>query len=168
MANTTSETTRSEIPPVKKSIDVKAPREIAFRVFTTELATWWDLDNYHIGRVRPGAAFIEPRVGGRWFERGEDGSECDWGKVLVWEPPGRIVLAWQINSTWQFDPSIHSEVEVRFESIGDDVTRVVLEHHLLDTYGDAAAQVRGIFDSPKGWTHLVSAFASAAEGAAHP
>jgi len=130
------------------------------------MTTWWDLENYHIGRARPVAARIEPRVGGRWFERGEDGSECDWGKVLVWEPPARVVLAWQISSTWQFDPAVHSEVEVRFERRESAVTRVELEHRLFETYGDKAAQMREIFGSPRGWTHIVSAFAVAAERAA--
>jgi len=69
---------------VRKVVRVQAPLEVAWRVFTEELATWWPLDRYTIGKAKAVDAVIEPRVGGRWYERGEDGSTCDWGSVLTW------------------------------------------------------------------------------------
>lgn len=164
MRNTTQ--TREEIAPVRKSIEIQAPIEVAFRVFTSEMTSWWDLENHHVGEARAVAACLEPRVGGRWFERGEDGTECDWGKVLAWEPPRRLILAWHLNATWQFDPNVHSEVEVRFESTSGGTTRVDLEHRLLEVFGEAAGEVRGSLDSPHGWSHLLARFAAAAAGRA--
>jgi uncharacterized protein YndB with AHSA1/START domain len=111
---------------------------------------------------------LEPFVGGRWFERGVDGSECDWGHVRTWDPPWRVELTWEISSDWHEDPSIQTEVEVRFMAEGNS-TRVDLEHRLLHYYyGEKAPQMRGIFDSEQGWTGLLEAFASFAAGSAEP
>src|ERR1700738_2810923 len=89
--------------PVRKSISVKAAPERAFRVFTAEMTRWWRPD-HHIGKSPLKAAVVEPRAGGRWYEVGEDGTTCEWGKVLVWEPPARIVFAWQLTGEWKYDP----------------------------------------------------------------
>jgi uncharacterized protein YndB with AHSA1/START domain len=91
------------IAPVRKSIDVKATPERAFRIFTAEMARWWSKE-YSINKSPIKDIVIEPRVNGRWFERGEDGSECEWGKVLAWEPPSRVLLAWQITPSFSYDP----------------------------------------------------------------
>jgi uncharacterized protein YndB with AHSA1/START domain len=107
---------------------------------------------------------IEPFVGGRWFERGVDGSECDWGRVRAWDPPRCLMLSWEISSDWRHDPSIQTEVEVRFSAEGAS-TRVDLEHRLLQHYGEAAAKMRGIFDSEQGWMGLLEAFAARASAA---
>jgi uncharacterized protein YndB with AHSA1/START domain len=110
-------------------------------------------------------AVIEPRVGGRWYERGDDGSTCDWGRVLAWEPPSRLVLSWEISADFQYDPNLKTEVEVRFITEGKDGTRVELEHRYLDRYGARRDQVRRIFDSDAGWKGLLEAFAArASEG----
>ena len=101
---------------------------------------------------------IEPQAGGRWYEQGEDGSKCDWGRVLVWEPPLRLVLAWQINAQWQFDPGVTTEVEVRFIAEGA-TTRVELEHRHLERLGDRAEALRAAFDSPDGWAGVLQAYA---------
>ncbi|MDE2460451.1 MAG: SRPBCC domain-containing protein, partial [Gammaproteobacteria bacterium] len=103
------------IPPVRHTVIVKAPREHAFEVFTRGLDTWWFRD-HHIGKEPLKEAIMEPRQGGRVFERGIHGAECDWGRVLVWEPPARLVVSWQIQHDWGFDPDpAHgSEYEVRF------------------------------------------------------
>jgi uncharacterized protein YndB with AHSA1/START domain len=151
---------RAEVP-IQKSIRVAVSVERAFQVFTEDMSTWWPLATYHIGKVDAKSVVLEPFVGGRWFERGIDGSECDWGRVRSWDPPRRLVLSWEISSQWQHDPSIQTEVEVRFTAEGAS-TRVDLEHRLLHYYGDKAAEMRGIFDSEQGWTSLLNAFAARA------
>jgi uncharacterized protein YndB with AHSA1/START domain len=155
---TTPTTTPTDL--VKKSIHVDAPPEVAFRVFTAEMTRWWPLANYHIGAADPREAVVEPFVGGRWFERGADGSECDWGRVLVWEPSARVVLTWEITAEWRHDSALHTEVEVRFSPEGRG-TRVDLEHRQLDAYGPAAQAMKGVFDSEQGWSGLLAAFAAA-------
>jgi uncharacterized protein YndB with AHSA1/START domain len=146
---------------IRKTITVQATQQRAFAVFTEGLATWWPLDSYHIGEQQPTTAVIEPWVGGRWYERAVDGTESDWGRVLAWEPPARLVLSWQISADWQADPTVDTDVEVRFIAEGATTTRVDLEHRGLGSYGDAAAQMHGIFDSDSGWTGLLSHFAGA-------
>ena len=89
-------TTQLNVAPVKKSITVKASVEHAFKVFTDGFDTWWPR-SHHIGKQPMVKAVIETRAGGRCFGREADGTECDWGKVLAWEPPNRFVLAWQID-----------------------------------------------------------------------
>jgi uncharacterized protein YndB with AHSA1/START domain len=147
--------------PIRKTIVVAASAERAFQVFTEEMSTWWPLASKHIGKVDATSVVMEPFVGGRWFERGVDGSECDWGTVRTWDPPRRLVLSWEISSDWRHDPSIQTEVEVRFSTEGAS-TRVDLEHRLLHYYGQKAAQMRGIFDSEQGWKGLLDAFAARA------
>jgi uncharacterized protein YndB with AHSA1/START domain len=106
---------------------------------------------------------IEPKVGGRWYERDVDGSECDHGKVLVWEPPTRLVLIWQIAVDWKFDPNLVTEVEVRFIADGADATRVELEHRNLERFGEGAEAMRQSIDSPEGWTGVLQLFKQATE-----
>lgn len=151
---------------VHKSVTVNAPRDRAFRVFTDQMTTWWPLANYHIGAANPAEALLEPKEGGRWFERGDDGSECDWGRVLVWDPPERVVLAWQITPDWTFDadPANQTEVEIRFIAEDARTTRVDLEHRGLERYGDRAEEMRGIFNSEGGWSGLLAAYAAATTG----
>jgi uncharacterized protein YndB with AHSA1/START domain len=147
---------------VRKEITVEASQARAFDVFTREHGAWWPLATHHIGTAAAETAIIEPHAGGRWFERAADGSECDWGRVLVWDPPGRLVLAWEISADWKHDESIDTEVEVRFVSLGPARTRVELEHRRLDRYGAAAEQMRGIFDSENGWTNILRLFVARA------
>ncbi len=82
--------------PVRKSVTVKASAEHAFRVFTNGIDSWWPR-SHHIGNSPMRKAIIEGRRGGRCYSEQTDGSECDWGQVLVWEPPRRFVMAWQIS-----------------------------------------------------------------------
>jgi uncharacterized protein YndB with AHSA1/START domain len=105
---------------------------------------------------------IEPRVGGRWYERGDDGSTCDWGRVLLWEPHSRLVLSWEITADWKHDPGLKTQVEVRFIADGKNGTRVELEHRHLDAYGERRDEMRRIFDSEGGWSGLLALFARAA------
>jgi uncharacterized protein YndB with AHSA1/START domain len=153
---------------VRKSVTVDADQQKAFEVFTTKHGTWWPAA-YHIGTADYETAVIEPFAGGRWYERGVDGSESLWGHVLVWEPPHRLVLAWQISAEWQYEPKLVTEIEVRFEPVGDQRTRVELEHRHFERFGARAAEMRAIFDSggvpgaPQGWAGILRQFAAAAD-----
>lgn len=146
---------------VQRSIDVDVDRERAFTVFTDGIDTWW-MRSHHIGAVDMDAAIVEPRVGGRWYERGVDATECDWGHVITWDPPSRIVLAWQINENWQYDPQLITEVEVTFTEVGPARTRVDLEHRHLERLGDAASMIRGVFESENGWAGLLRLYSEQA------
>ena len=153
--------TAPPIPPLTGTVTVGVPVERAFRVFTDSFHTWWPAQ-YHIGTAEMAEAIVEPRVGGRWFERGVDGSECDWGRVLAWEPPHRLVVTWQINGQWQYDPDPEhaSEIEVRFTADGPGQTTVELEHRLLDRLVGGQALRDGITGGG-GWTALLELFAKA-------
>lgn len=144
--------------PVRRSVRVNSSPARAFEVFTTGMTRWW-LKSHSISSSPQKEVIIEPRPGGRWFERGEDGSECEWGRVLVWEPPARLVLTWQITADWRFDPDLVTEVEVRFAPDGPQ-TLIELEHKHLDRYGDKADHMRAILDSPKGWSGLLERFSA--------
>jgi uncharacterized protein YndB with AHSA1/START domain len=154
----------SSIDPnsVRKTVSVDAPQDVAWRVFTQKMGTWWPLANYKIGKSNAVDAVIEPQIGGRWYERGDDGSTCDWGRVISWEPPSRLVLSWDINADWQPDPTLKTEIEVRFIPDGENVTRVELEHRHLDRYGARRDEMRRIFDVEGDWGRLLALFARAA------
>jgi uncharacterized protein YndB with AHSA1/START domain len=109
---------------------------------------------------------IEPRAGGRWYEIGEDGSEQNWGKVLTWEAPGRVVLAWQLNADWAYDAKFETIVEVRFTADGDHVI-VDFEHRDLERFGDKAEAVRGDYETGMegGWGQLLAGYQALAENA---
>jgi uncharacterized protein YndB with AHSA1/START domain len=147
---------------VRHSIVVDAPRDRAFAVFTEGMTSWWPLDSHTIGAKPAVRAVVEPHAGGRWFERADDGTECDWGRVLEWDPPRRVVLAWEISCDWRHDADVHTEVEVRFLAEDGRRTRVELEHRGLEAYAERAAEMRGIFDSDGGWRGLLGRFAGAA------
>ncbi len=146
---------------VHKSIYVAASPARAFVVFTEQLGTWWPLASHKIGKAPAIDARIEPRVGGRWYEVGDDGVECVWGHVRAWEPPGRVLLSWELSADFAHDATVQTEVEVRFVAEGNG-TRVELEHRLLETYGARAEEMRGVFDSEGGWTGMLGKFAEKA------
>jgi len=147
---------------VRKSLVVNAPQDHVFRTFTERIDTWWPR-GHHIGGKEPFAAILEPRAGGRWFERAGDGSECDWGRVLAWEPPSRVLLAWDINAEWKYQAGLGTEVEVRFIAEDKERTRVVLEHRKLERFGDKAEMMRAMFDGEGAWGDTLAALAKAAE-----
>jgi uncharacterized protein YndB with AHSA1/START domain len=154
--------TTSTVPAIQRQVTVNAPLERAFDTFTSSFGTWWPAA-YHIGEAEMAEALLEPRAGGRWYERGIDGSECDWGSVLAWEPPHRLVLGWQINGRWQYDPNPAnaSEIEVRFTADGPERTLVELEHRYLDRLGDAQDLAAAVA-AETGWTGILKAYADAA------
>jgi len=156
----------STIPALNGRTTVGVPIEKAFRVFTNSFNTWWPRE-FHIGQAEMAEAILEPREGGRWYERGVDGSECDWGRVVAWEPPHRLLITWQINGEWQYDPDpVHaSEIEVRFIAEGPEQTRVELEHRLLDRLVGGQALRDGIGEGG-GWSSNLERFAKAASSEA--
>ena len=149
---------------VRKVMSVQAPQATAWRVFTEQMGVWWPLAYCKIGKTNGVDAVIEPHVGGRWYERGDDGSTCQWGSVLAWEPPSRLVLSWDINADWQYDPTLKTELEVRFNADGDHRTHVELEHRHLDRFGARRDEMREIFDTTGDWGKFLELFARAAAG----
>ncbi|SRR5712691_1383821 len=149
---------------VSRSITVDAPQERAFDVFTDGMSRWWPLATHHIGNREPNEAVLEPRAGGRWFERADDGSECDWGRVLEWDAPSRILLGWHLGPEWKYDPdpARATEVEVRFISEGPSRTRVELEHRGFEVLGDRADELRVPVAGEGGWSGLLELYAKAA------
>jgi uncharacterized protein YndB with AHSA1/START domain len=148
--------------PVKRSIVVKASAERAFSVFTNNIGRWWP-PSHSIGATPPTNVIVEPRAGGRCYEVGTDGGECEWGKILLWEPPQRLVLGWQINANWKYDPTFLTEVEVTFTPVTNLETRVDLEHRNLERYGDQAGRIRDAIGSDSGWLGILKSFVSYAQ-----
>lgn len=154
-------TTASSTAPVQKTVTVRATPAHAFAIFTDDFDSWWPR-SHHIGRSPLKKALIEGRSGGRCYTLQEDGTECDWGTVLVWEPPHRLVLAWQITADWQFEPDLSksSEVEVRFTALDHGRTRVDLEHRFLERMGPSGGAMRSTVDSPNGWSGTLALYAA--------
>ena len=152
----------TSVEPVRKNIVIDAPQAHVFSVFTDGVDKWWPRE-HHIGPSPLKQAIIEPKAGGRWYSTCQDGSEINVGKVLVWEPPQRLVLSWQITGEWKYDPDFITEVELTFTAEGPKKTRVDLEHRNMARFGVAAEATRGMFDSPGGWSQTLASFAKAAE-----
>ena len=154
--------TTAPIPPITGSITVGVPIERAFEVFTGSVDTWWP-HQYHIGQADVAEVVLEPHEGGRWYERGVDDSECDWGRVLVWEPPHRVVFTWQINGRWQFDPDPDhaSEIDARFSAAGPAQTLVEVEHRLFERLV-GGQDIRAAIEGGGGWALLLDGFATVA------
>jgi uncharacterized protein YndB with AHSA1/START domain len=146
---------------VRSSIVVGVPIDRAFVVFTEDIGSWWPPEHHILDGELAGMVF-EPRPGGHVYDRGVDGSECRWARVLAFEPPQRIVISWDIDLQWkrEEDPSRTSELEVRFTSEAPDRTRVELEHRHLDRHGGGWEQMRDAVGSPDGWDAGLRAFAA--------
>jgi uncharacterized protein YndB with AHSA1/START domain len=148
---------------VTKVVTVRAGQQHAFKVFTAGFTTWWPA-SHHIGKSDLAEAVLEQRAGGRWYERGVDGSECEWGTVLAYDPPERVLLSWHLNGEWAYDPdpARASEVEVRFIAEGPDLTRVELEHRHIERHGPDWRAVQSGVNSDGGWAGLLAMFAEVA------
>jgi uncharacterized protein YndB with AHSA1/START domain len=149
---------------VRRSITVEAPIERAFSLFTDGMGIWWSKD-HHILQGELAEMVFEPREGGHIIDRGVDGSECRWSRVLAYEPPTRVVFSWDINLSWQLetDPEKTSEVEIRFTEDGPERTFLELEHRNLDRHGEGWERMRDAVGSPGGWD--LHGFAEAARAA---
>jgi uncharacterized protein YndB with AHSA1/START domain len=142
------------------SIVVEAPIERAFSVFTEDIGSWWP-PSHHILEAELAEMIFEPRVGGHIYDRGVDGSESRWARILAYEPPERIVFSWDISMAWKLetDPERTSEVEVRFIPEAPERTRVELEHRGIDRHGEGWEQMLAAVGSPNGWNTGLEAFA---------
>lgn len=154
------------IEPVHKTLHVKTSPRHAFDVFTAELGRWWPSNSCTGNTVH--TMYMEPRLGGRWLEIAEDGSEKLIATVTVWEPPHRLVLLWQVNIQFTPDPSSRSEVEVRFTSDEQNGTLVELLHHRFASMTRAdGTKLRDAVEA--GWPKILALYAAKAESdAGHP
>ena len=151
------------IAPVRYAVTVPLPADRAFALFTEGYNSWWP--GHHIGTAEMAEAVLEPRVGGRYYERGVDGSECEWGTVLACDPPRRIVVAWQITAqedTWIYDPDLSraSEFEVTFREQLDGQTRVELEHRNIDRHGPDWQSLSDGVAGDEGWPLYLERYAA--------
>lgn len=149
---------------LRQSVTVPLSQEGAFALFVDEFADWWPMSSHHIGQRVPGEAVIEPREGGRWYERDESGADCEWGRVLAVERPKRILLAWQLSPKFEFnpDPARATEVEVTFEARGHASTSVTVEHRGFEVHGEGAAAMRDSIAGEGGWGQLLGLYADSA------
>jgi uncharacterized protein YndB with AHSA1/START domain len=150
---------------IRHEIVVEAPIARAFSVFTDDFGSFKPREHNILG-VEIAETVFEPRVGGRVYDRGTDGSECHWARVLAYEPPDRLVISWDLNPQWQIETDTErtSEVEVRFIAEAPNRTRVELEHRNLDRHGDGWEAVRGGVGSPGGWPLYLQRFADMLAG----
>jgi uncharacterized protein YndB with AHSA1/START domain len=152
---------QTPIARVFKSVHVKAPVEHTFKVFTEGLTRWWP-HNHGVGPKPIVKDWMECRLGGRWLELSEGGVETVVATIIEWQPPHRLVLLWQINADWKPDPSMKSEVDVRFTAQGPNETLVEVLHHKFETMGIAAGtKMRNDVDG--GWPGLLALFTAEAE-----
>ena len=149
---------------VRTEVVVNAPIERAFKVFTEEMASWWDPD-HHLIQGQLERMVFEPRAGGRIYDVATDGSECTWARVLAFDPPHRLVFSWDISPRWEIetDHEKTSEVEVTFAAQDEHTTRVTLEHRNLDRHGEGWEGERDAVGSPGGWTSGLRRFAEHVE-----
>jgi uncharacterized protein YndB with AHSA1/START domain len=144
---------------VRHSVTVPIPPEQAFELFTNRLPEWFPAD-YSLVEGESAHVF-EARAGGRWYERGADGEECEVGRVLEWEPPARVLIAWQLNPNFEVDPDRPTDVEVMFEP-DQAGTRVTLEHRGFEVHGDEGEKMRDAVGGHGGWPMLLDLYAKAA------
>jgi uncharacterized protein YndB with AHSA1/START domain len=152
--------TQASDTSIQNSIVVEAPIERAFSVFTEDFGSFKPPE-HNMLQVDIGETVFETHVGGHIYDRGVDGSECRWARVLAFEPPNRVVFSWDISPQWQIetDPDKTSEVEVRFISEGPERTRVELEHRNLDRHGEGWEGVREGVHGDQGWPLYLQRFA---------
>ncbi|HEY0759679.1 MAG TPA: SRPBCC family protein [Acidisarcina sp.] len=158
----------SVIEAVRKEVVINTAQSRAFDLFTGDIGRWWPA-SHHIGRNPYETAIIEPAAGGRWYEVATNGAQCNWGTVLAWEPPARVLLSWNIGLDWQFNPDMTraSEVEVRFTALGDSQTRVELVHRHFDRHGEGWQTMRDNTDTAGGWLRVLEDFKAHVESDAH-
>jgi uncharacterized protein YndB with AHSA1/START domain len=148
------------IAPFTRAVHIKAPPAKAFEIFTAQIGRWWPKGG-GLGAKPLVEVVIEPGAGGRWFERDADGAETQWGRVLVWQPPERLILAWQLNREKRFDPNLVTEVELTFTAAKNGGTDVTLEHRDLERFGPEGAQ--WVSSIGGGWSQKLGEFAAFAD-----
>ncbi|CAN5143609.1 hypothetical protein BH18ACT14_BH18ACT14_08400 [soil metagenome] len=143
---------------LRKTISVARPPDVAFRVFTEEVPSWWPARTHSIGHERVDSVVLEARVGGRFYERLDDGTEHDWGRITIWDPPERLCMTWHPGR----GPETAQQLEIRFVA-EDQGTRVELEQRGWETLGDEAEATLANYES--GWTGVFGQYAEAVEEA---
>ena len=158
-------TTPAEATSVRHEIVVNAPIERAFSVFTEGFGSFKPAE-HNLLSVDIAETVFEPRAGGRLYDRGIDGSECNWARVLAYEPPNRVVISWDIDPRWHIETDLEktSEVEIRFTAETPERTRVELDHRNLDRHLEGWEAVREGVDSEGGWPLYLQRFAELLDG----
>ena len=144
------------IAPIVRTVQVKAPPAQAFELCAGHMEAWWPRGRT-LGKNPHVAIVLEPRAGGQWFERDAEGTEIHWGKVLAWEPPSRLLLAWQIDAAFAYDPNLVTEVELTFAPVEGGGALVTLEHRNLERLGADAERIAGLLGG--GWPGFLGNFA---------
>ena len=147
------------IAPILKTVQLKITPERAFEMFTRHIGRWWPA-GMTIGAAPAVDIVIEPQTGGRWFERDASGAETQWGRVMDWSPPHRLLLAWQIGEGWKFDPDLETELELAFHP-QDGGCKVTMEHRHLERLGAGAASMAQMLGG--GWPGIIDGYAAFAE-----
>lgn len=153
-----TDTQRIRPAPIRKVMRVRASRAHAFDVFASRMGSWWFKDHSVVAMLHATTqadVVIEPREGGRWYEVGANGAEYQWGRVLAWDPPARLALAWQLTGEFTYDPGFETIVEVTFAEDGE-FTEVVFEHRGLERFGETADKTRESMDA--GWGAILGGY----------
>ena len=160
-------TTQAEETAIQTEVVVAATQERAFRVFTEQFDQIKPREHNMLG-VDIAESVFEPRAGGRVYDRGVDGSKCQWARVIACEPPERIVFTWDISPDWQIETDLEraSEVEIRFIAESEERTRVELEHRHLDRHGEGWEGLREGVAGDQGWPLYLGRYADLMTGAA--
>ncbi|MDP9393087.1 MAG: SRPBCC family protein [Actinomycetota bacterium] len=157
----TQQEATAAIAEIRHTIVVAADVERAFDVFAAGIDRWWPR-SHHIGDGELDTVVLEPRAGGRWYERLVDGAECSWGRVLEWDRPRRVALSWSISPQWELeaDAAAASRIEVRFTAADNGSTLVELVHRDFDRHSTGAQDMRDVMD--EGWVSTLQAYAEVA------
>lgn len=150
---------------IRKSLLLNCSQLHAFRVFTERMGNWWPA-THHVGEVPFREIVIEPRTGGRWYEVNTENREGEWGHVLAWDPPHRVVISWHLDANFEFHPEMAraSELDIRFIAEGASRTRLEFEHRGIERHGAGYQKLRDQLDG--GWIGVLDAFAALAHGSA--
>jgi hypothetical protein len=140
--------------PIKKELVVEASQETSFKVFTEKIDYWWPKE-LHVGKAPLRESILEAKPAGRWYSTHEDGSQVTIGYIITWDPYGHLVLAWQINGNFVYDPDLVSEIEVNFIVEGPTRTRVQLEHRDLDKLQGGTKVIE---EMDQGWSYILSRY----------
>jgi uncharacterized protein YndB with AHSA1/START domain len=145
---------------VRRSVEVDAAVDRAFEVFV-HMTAWWPREHRVVASDLD-EVVIEPAVGGRCYQVGVDGAECEWGRVQAWDPPRRLQIAWHLDRRFEFDPDPRraSEVDVTFTPVGEDRTRVDLEHRAFDRHGPDGDAIRTSVGGADGWGYILERYSA--------
>lgn len=141
------------IAPIKISQTINAPPARCFELFVNRIGDWWP-KGQTLSKGDYKSLTIEPKQGGRWFEVDGNDKDIQWGEVLAWEPPHRLLLVWRLNANFAYDPKLHTEVELTFKDAGPGKTTMNLEHRDLEKLGENAEKFIGMLAG--GWESHVA------------